>query len=261
MEMDRKCCFVVFQQGANLMWQLLQNMLLFQIVCLQIGGSQARVPTINMSFVSNGDMFSRCIDCFSHCSTLHMLLIIIYISSMIMTFAFFRCSMTLLDSGRIKKYLHVGIQNAMHTIMIVELKWNVATHVILNNNIFWPSNWKCYVMYFIRKVLPLPCVPMIMCKLFGFSIMECNIFFLYHLIAWWKCLWQICVVKVGNKLDFIWLFVMKKESIVCLWCVYFGSRYRWSLKISSSNFFSMSKRFIFAHFIRYVCKLSNDGRN
>jgi hypothetical protein len=130
-----------------------------------------------MSFVSNGNMFSRCIDCFIHCSTSHMLLIIIDISSMIMTCAFLRCSMTLLNSGRIDKYLHVGIQNAMCTIMAVELKWNVATHVVLNNNTFLPSNWKCYVMYFIKKVLPLPCVPMIMCKLFGFSIMECNIFF------------------------------------------------------------------------------------
>jgi hypothetical protein len=41
MEMDRKCCFDVFQHGVDLMWQLLHNMSLFQIVCWQLGGSWA----------------------------------------------------------------------------------------------------------------------------------------------------------------------------------------------------------------------------
>jgi hypothetical protein len=48
------------------MWQLLYNMSFFRIVCLEIGGSWARCPTSNMNFVSNGNMLSRCIDCFSH---------------------------------------------------------------------------------------------------------------------------------------------------------------------------------------------------
>ncbi len=120
------------------MWQLLYNMSFFQIVCLQIGGSWARCPTSNMSFVSNGNMFSNCIGWFSHCSTTHnLLLVIIDILLMIMTCLFFlRCSMTLLGSWRMDKYLCVKIQNAMCTVIAIEFKQSVITLVVADNSIF-----------------------------------------------------------------------------------------------------------------------------
>jgi hypothetical protein len=75
-----------------------------------------------MSFVSNGNMFSNCIDWFSHCSTTHnLLLVIIDILLMIMTCLFLRCSMTLLGSWRMDKYLCVKIQNAMCAVVGAQL--------------------------------------------------------------------------------------------------------------------------------------------
>ncbi len=102
--------FSYFQYGVDLMWQLLHNFLLFQILCLQIGGSWARSPTRVQGFVSNGDMFSRCIDYFNCYSTSHnMSLIIIHFSSMFITCAFFKHSITLLGLRRMDKYPCVGI--------------------------------------------------------------------------------------------------------------------------------------------------------
>jgi hypothetical protein len=45
MAMDKKCCLITFQYAIDLMWQLLHIFLLFQILCLQIGGNWARFPT------------------------------------------------------------------------------------------------------------------------------------------------------------------------------------------------------------------------
>jgi hypothetical protein len=45
MAMIKKCCLITFQYGIDLMWQLLHNFLMFQILCLQIGGNWARSPT------------------------------------------------------------------------------------------------------------------------------------------------------------------------------------------------------------------------
>jgi hypothetical protein len=108
-----------------------------------------------MSFVSNGNMFLKCIDCSSRCSTTHILLVIIDISSMIMTCVFFRCFMTLLGSKRMDKYFHVGIWNVLCMLMVVGFKQSAITFVITDNSAFFPSNWKCCVMYFITKILPL----------------------------------------------------------------------------------------------------------
>jgi len=195
----------VFQHETYLMWQLWYNMSFFQIVCLQIGGSWARCPTSNMSFVSNGNMFSRCIDCFSHCSTTHnLLLVIIDILLMIMTCLFLKCSMTLLGSWRMDMYFYVKIQNAMCTVIAIDLKQCVITLVVIDNNsIFLPSNWKfCVVYNFIKNFFPLPSVLRIICKPFGFSVMEWKVFFIHYLIAWWKCGCQICVVKVWKQIAF-----------------------------------------------------------
>jgi hypothetical protein len=158
------------------MWQLLYNISFFRIVCLEIGGSWARCPTSNMSFVSNGNMFSRCIDYFNHCSTTQLVVGHHWHLVMFMTCLFLKCSMTLLGSWRMDKYLCVKIQNAMCIVVAIELKWSVIT-LVANNNIFLPSNWKCCVAYnFINNFFPLPSVPMIICKHFGFSIMEWKVF-------------------------------------------------------------------------------------
>ncbi len=157
---------VVFQHRAILMWQLLYNMLLWWIVCLQINRSWARFPTSNMSFILNGNMFSKCIHYFNYCLTTHnMLLIIINISSTIMTYVFLKHFITFLSLRRMDKYLHVGIWNALCIIMIMELKWNVIAPMVVDSNAFFPNNWKCCVMYFIKKdVLSLPTTTMTICK-------------------------------------------------------------------------------------------------
>jgi hypothetical protein len=171
-KMGRKCYFVVFQHGVGLIWQLLHNMLLFWIVRLQIGDSWARFPTSSTRFVLNGNLFSRFIDCFSCCSIEHkILMVIIDISSMTMTCAFLKCSMILLGSRRMDKYLHVGIWNVVCIVMAVEFKWSAITPMVVNNNAFLPSNWK-HVIYFLNKVFPLRGVLVTICKPYGFSIME-----------------------------------------------------------------------------------------
>jgi len=136
-KMGRKCYFIVFQHGVGLIWQLLHSMLLFWIVCLQIGDSWARFPTSSRRFVLNWDMFSRFIDCFNCCSITHnMLMVIIDVSSMTMTCAFFKCSMILLGSRRMDKYFHVGTWNVVCILMVVEFKWNATTPMVVNNNTF-----------------------------------------------------------------------------------------------------------------------------
>jgi hypothetical protein len=219
MEMDFKMLKKKFQHETYLMWQLLYNMSVFQILCLQIGGSWARCPTSNMSFVSNRNMFSRCIDCFSHCSTTHnLLLVIIDILLMIMTCLFLRCSMTLLGSWTMDKYPCVKIQNAMCVVVVIELKQNVITLVVTDNNIFLPSNWKCCVVYnFIKNFFPLPSLLMIICKPFGFLVMEGKVFFIHYLIAWWKCVCQIWVVKVWKQVSFQRYNFLKIQGLVSNW--------------------------------------------
>jgi hypothetical protein len=83
-------------------------------VCLQIGGNCARLPTNNTSFVSNGNFYAIDITYFKCCSIMQsMLLVIMDISSIMMTFAIFSFSMTLLGSGRIDKYPHTRMRNVM----------------------------------------------------------------------------------------------------------------------------------------------------
>jgi hypothetical protein len=92
-------------------------------VCLQIGGNCARSPTNNTSFVLNEDVSTIDIACFKHCSTTQsMLLVIMNISSIMMTFAIFNFSMTLLGLGRIEKYPHTKMRNAMCIVVVVEHK-------------------------------------------------------------------------------------------------------------------------------------------
>ncbi len=96
--------------------------------------SWARFPTISTTFFLNQNMFSKCIGCFSGCSTTHnMLLVIIDISSMIMTCVFLKQIMITFGSWRIDKYLHVGIWNVVDSVMVVEFKRSNATPVIANN--------------------------------------------------------------------------------------------------------------------------------
>lgn len=121
---------------------------------LQISCSWPRSPTSNMSFILNGDMLSKCIHYFNCCSTRHnMLLVIINISPMIMTCVFLKHFMTFLSLGRMENYLHVEIRNALCIIVIMELKWNVATPMVVDSNTFLPNNWKCCVMYFYKEKL------------------------------------------------------------------------------------------------------------
>jgi hypothetical protein len=63
---------------------------------------------------------------------------------------------------------------------------------VADNSIFLPRNWKCCVVY---NFFPLTSVPMIICKPFEFSVMEWKVFLIHYLIAWWKYVCQICVVK------------------------------------------------------------------
>jgi hypothetical protein len=80
-------------------------------------------PINNTSFVSNGDVSTMDIPCFKHCSTSQsMLLVIMKISSIMTTFAIFSFSMTLLGLGRIGKYPHIRMRNAMCIIVSVEHK-------------------------------------------------------------------------------------------------------------------------------------------
>jgi hypothetical protein len=110
MELDWKCCFVVFQQGVNLVWQLFYNVSLFKIICWQIGGSRTRFLVSNINFVSNGDVFWTQIIIFSYYLIIYnMSLAIIDILSMIIKFEFISCSITLLGSMRMNEYSHVEI--------------------------------------------------------------------------------------------------------------------------------------------------------
>jgi hypothetical protein len=109
-------------------------------VCLQIGGNCARLPTNNTSFVSNGNVFAIDFAYFKCCSTTQsMLLVIMDISSIMMTFAIFSFSMTLLDLGRINKYPHIGMRNVMCTIVAMEHKQSVVVLVVVDNNMFLPN--------------------------------------------------------------------------------------------------------------------------
>jgi hypothetical protein len=108
-------------------------------VCLQIGGNYARSPTNNTNFVSNGDVSTTYIVYFKHCSTTqNMLLVIMDISFIMMTFANFNFSMTLLGIGRIDKYPHTRMQNVVCTIIVVEHKQSVVVPIVVDNNKFVP---------------------------------------------------------------------------------------------------------------------------
>ncbi len=68
-----------------------------------------------------------------------MLLVIIDISFIMMTFAVFSFSMTLLGSRRINKYPCTGMQNAMCIVVVVDHKQNATVPVVVDNKPFLPS--------------------------------------------------------------------------------------------------------------------------
>jgi hypothetical protein len=174
-DMDKKCCCAIFQHWVDFTWYLLHNMSFCRNVCLQVGGNCARPPTNNTSFVSNGDVSTINIVCFKHCSTTQStLLVIMDISSIMMTFAIIFIFMTLLGLRTIDKYLHTGMWNVMCTIITMEHKQSAYVLVVVDNNTFLPSVWKCCVMYFTKKKIPLPNVLVKTCRPCGFSIMEWN---------------------------------------------------------------------------------------
>jgi hypothetical protein len=86
--------------------------------------------------------------------------------------------MMALGSGRIDKYLYVGIRNVVDTVVVVEFKRSDATLVIVNNSILLANNCKCCVMYLFFK-MSLSYVHVIICKPCGVSIMECKHLFLF----------------------------------------------------------------------------------
>jgi hypothetical protein len=45
----------------------------------------------------------------------------------------------------------------MYTVVVVELKWSVIVHIVADNNTFLSSNYKCCVMYFIKKIAFIRC--------------------------------------------------------------------------------------------------------
>jgi hypothetical protein len=78
--------------------------------------------------------------CFKHCSTMQsMLLVIMDISFIMMTFANFSFSMTLLGLSRIDKYPCTGMQNVVCTIGVMEHKRSNVVPVIVHNNMFMPN--------------------------------------------------------------------------------------------------------------------------
>jgi hypothetical protein len=184
------------------MWELLYNMSFFRIVCLRIGASWARCPTSDMSFVSNGNMFSRCIDYFCHCSTTQLVVGHHWHFINDYDMFVFEVFYDIISSWRMDKYLCVKIQNAICIVVAIEFKWSVITLVIADNNIFLPSNWNfCVVYNFIKNFFPLPSVPMIICRPFGFLVMEW--IFNYSLF---NCMMEMCMLNVlwrfENKLHF-----------------------------------------------------------
>lgn len=102
-----------------------------------------------------------------------------------------------------------------------------SSHIVIANSTLLPWNWKCYVMYFINKILLL---------LIGYSTMEHNICFVHHLIAWWKRVSNICCESLEIGCISFGCFLRKKKSIINLGYVYFESKYGWCSKISSSNY-------------------------
>ncbi len=153
-------------------------------VCLQIGGKfcfKWKCYAIDIAYFK----------CYSMMQS--MLLVVMDISSIIMKFAIFSFFMTLLGVGRIDKYPCTGMWNVMCTIITMEHKKSVIVFIIADNNTFLPSVWKCCVMYFTKKVFPLPTVVVKTCKLCGFSIKEWNLFIIHDLITSLKGLCQMCV--------------------------------------------------------------------
>ncbi len=143
-------CCVIFQDGVDLMSQGLHKISLFCNVCLQIASSWARSPTNNInSFWKAWNMFSTCVACFKHCSTMHnMLLVIIDISSMTMTFVDLSFSLTLWGSRRTSKYSHVGMRNAVCVVNTEALKKSATTHVThfyhAYGSVVWCIWWKMF---------------------------------------------------------------------------------------------------------------------
>jgi len=155
----------------------------------------------------------------------------------------FRFSMTLLGSRRIDKYPHIRMWNVVCTAVGMEHKQSVVVPIVADNNTFLLSVWKCYVMYFPKKVFPLLNVHVKTCNHCGFSIMEWN-----FCCSWFNCIIERFVSNVCFK-SFDLIFI----SYDCLLIVgnivssvlWYGSRYEWSSNISWKIWlrFSTSKRF------------------
>jgi len=147
-------------------------------------------------------------------------------------------SLSWLGLGRMDKYLHVGIQNVVCTIVVVELKQSVVALLIVDNNTFLSSNWKHCVIYFINFFLLLLSVHVRICKPFGFLVMECNTFFcssFNYTIE--MCVPNMCCEGLETSCISFDCLLWKIELIVHLGCVYSRLRYGWSFFKNSNNFF------------------------
>ena len=94
------------------------------------------------------------------------------ILSMMISYDVFILLSILLDLIRQDKYFWVGIRNVVCTVFVVLLNHRTIAPVVPNSNIVLPSNWKYRVMYFMKKLLLLPRVPVRTCRSFGVAIME-----------------------------------------------------------------------------------------
>ena len=98
------CCFAAAHDGVEIMWHALQMMSGNLSLCIHIAGSWARSLTNIKSFFCNEDVFVVRVLCLRRCPTAHSIfLVIINISPMIKTSAFFKLVKMGLGSDSIDK--------------------------------------------------------------------------------------------------------------------------------------------------------------
>jgi hypothetical protein len=78
---------------------------------------------------------------------------------MMITSDVFILSRILFDFGRQDRYPRVGIRNVVCTVFAVLLNRRAVAPVVPDSKIVLPFSWRYWVMYLMKKLLPLPGVP------------------------------------------------------------------------------------------------------
>ena len=159
------------------------------------------------------------------------------------------------------------MRNVVYIVFAVLLSLHATASVVPNSKTILLSDSRYWVMYFMKKFLPLPGVLVRTCSLFGFANMESRTPFCSSMrIMSDMCkskMWFTCTIRYVLTPLACWHSTFWSLNGPVSSSTYFGSRYGYSSTKFLNNYILLSVliKFLWAYFNRYSWRISRVGSN